>query len=129
MCNIHVIFLRNEILCTCMQCCRSYCYTTTVYYLSDTAKLQKTRPHPLATPIPRGNMSVHGFRSKFIFPDLSRVNWYPGHMAKGLKETVRRLDQCDCVIEVHDSRVSTHNCIFIIVRSRGRRGVSICYST
>ena len=27
---------------------------------------------------------MNGFRKKFVFPDLSVANWFPGHMAKGL---------------------------------------------
>ena len=79
------------------------------------------RPHPIATPFSRGDMS--GFRSKFVFPDLSRVNWYPGHMAKGFREAVKRLNKCDCVIEVHDARVSTITTIFT------RHNFYNCYST
>ena len=26
---------------------------------------------------------MNGFREKFVFPTLTSVNWFPGHMAKG----------------------------------------------
>ena len=69
------------------------------------------------------------FRKRFNFPNLSVANWFPGHMAKGLllvsslfatatlftclscrltgmRNMGRRLQYCDCIIEVHDARVS-----------------------
>ena len=60
--------------------------------------------HVGISPISRGSTdAMLGFRP---FHDLPRVSWYPGHMAKGLREALRRVDKCDCVIEVHDARVS-----------------------
>lgn len=32
-------------------------------------------------------------------------NWYPGHMAKGMRLTINKIQRCNCVIEVHDARI------------------------
>uniref|UniRef100_A0A182JJX0 Mitochondrial GTPase 1 n=1 Tax=Anopheles atroparvus TaxID=41427 RepID=A0A182JJX0_ANOAO len=41
------------------------------------------------------------------FPSVSRdlLNWFPGHMGKGMKQMQQKLKQVDCVIEVHDARI------------------------
>ena len=74
---------------------------------------------------------MNGFRKEFLFPSLSVANWFPGHMAKGgftwcicsslleliasvflshagtgMRAMARKLQYCDCVLEVHDARVS-----------------------
>ena len=74
---------------------------------------------------------MRGFRKHFNFPSLSVANWFPGHMAKGkytksfasllfgayyvvqlymsylgLRKMGLRLQKCNCVLEVHDARVS-----------------------
>lgn len=41
---------------------------------------------------------------KYEFPAKS-VNWFPGHMVKGLREMQHTLLKTDCVIEVHDARI------------------------
>lgn len=33
------------------------------------------------------------------------VNWHPGHMFKGMKAMMGKLNTVDCVIEVHDARI------------------------
>lgn len=48
---------------------------------------------------------MNGFREKFAFPTLTSVNWFPGHMAKGLRVISQKMKQCDCVVEVHDARI------------------------
>uniref|UniRef100_A0A8C8ZU91 Mitochondrial GTPase 1 n=1 Tax=Prolemur simus TaxID=1328070 RepID=A0A8C8ZU91_PROSS len=45
----------------------------------------------------RENFPLHG-------RDVAR--WFPGHMAKGLKKMQSCLKLVDCVIEVHDARIS-----------------------
>lgn len=35
----------------------------------------------------------------------SRLNWFPGHMYKGLKDIFAKLNTVDCVLEVHDARI------------------------
>lgn len=42
------------------------------------------------------------------------INWYPGHMQKGLKAIYSRLVEVDVVIEIHDARIPlTGRCQFI----------------
>ncbi|XP_021696616.1 mitochondrial GTPase 1-like isoform X2 [Aedes aegypti] len=42
-----------------------------------------------------------------VFPTVNRdlLNWFPGHMGKGMKQMQQKLKQVDCVIEVHDARI------------------------
>ena len=42
-------------------------------------------------------------------------NWYPGHMAKGMRLTINKIQRCNCVIEVHDARISLIKFSFIII--------------
>lgn len=48
------------------------------------------------------------FRTSFDFSKISKelYQWFPGHMAKGLKKMYEQLPNVDAVIEVHDARVS-----------------------
>ena len=48
------------------------------------------------------------FRTEFDFTKISKElnNWFPGHMAKGLKKMYEHLYGVDAVIELHDARVS-----------------------
>ncbi|KAM7535467.1 hypothetical protein Aperf_G00000089090 [Anoplocephala perfoliata] len=42
------------------------------------------------------------------------INWYPGHMQKGLKAIFSHLGEADVVIEIHDARIPlTGRCQFI----------------
>lgn len=42
------------------------------------------------------------------------INWYPGHMQKGLKAISTRLAQVDVIIELHDARIPfTGRCQFV----------------
>lgn len=44
----------------------------------------------------------------------SAINWYPGHMQKGLKAIYSRLSEVDVVIEIHDARIPlTGRCQFV----------------
>lgn len=47
--------------------------------------------------------------SKFVYPDVKGKTWFPGHMAKGLREATEILKDCDLAIEVHDARISIHH--------------------
>ena len=74
--------------------------------------------HVGISPISRGSTdAMTGFRTHFPFHDLARVSWYPGHMymAKGMREALKKVDKCDCVIEVHYARVSYVMNIHILV--------------
>ena len=41
----------------------------------------------------------------YEFPKEVKVNWFPGHMTRGLKQMQHTLVKTDCVIEVHDARI------------------------
>jgi len=46
------------------------------------------------------------FRESFKFRgDKSKIQWFPGHMIKGLRQMRKALIETDCVIEVHDARI------------------------
>uniref|UniRef100_A0A182UDV2 Mitochondrial GTPase 1 n=1 Tax=Anopheles melas TaxID=34690 RepID=A0A182UDV2_9DIPT len=45
------------------------------------------------------------FRMTFPFVSRELLNWFPGHMGKGMKQMQQKLKQIDCVIEVHDARI------------------------
>ena len=40
----------------------------------------------------------------YTFPN-AKVNWFPGHMVKGLRQMQHSLHKTDCVLEVHDARI------------------------
>jgi ribosome biogenesis GTPase A len=44
-------------------------------------------------------------RTAFELPVKTAVQWYPGHMAKGLQVMRTRIRSCNCVLEVHDARI------------------------
>lgn len=46
---------------------------------------------------------------------IPRVNWFPGHMAKALRELRATLKKADAVIEIRDARV--RNCKLRATRS------------
>ena len=45
-------------------------------------------------------------RRAFAWPGKQTTHWFPGHMAKGLRLMQVHLGRVDCVLEVHDSRLS-----------------------
>ncbi|XP_068597343.1 mitochondrial ribosome-associated GTPase 1 isoform X2 [Brachionichthys hirsutus] len=45
------------------------------------------------------------FRTAFDFGGREVAHWFPGHMAKGLKQMRASLKSVDCVIEIHDARI------------------------
>uniref|UniRef100_A0A4W4EDG9 Mitochondrial GTPase 1 n=1 Tax=Electrophorus electricus TaxID=8005 RepID=A0A4W4EDG9_ELEEL len=53
-----------------------------------------------------GQLGTAGFRSAFDFGQRETARWFPGHMAKGLKQMRARLRSTDCIIEIHDARIS-----------------------
>ncbi|KAK1333418.1 hypothetical protein QTO34_005801 [Cnephaeus nilssonii] len=61
---------------------------------------------------PRALCSAAGAAWRESFPlgghDVAR--WFPGHMAKGLKKMQSSLKLVDCIIEVHDARISFAGC-------------------
>ncbi|XP_051779821.1 mitochondrial ribosome-associated GTPase 1 [Erpetoichthys calabaricus] len=49
--------------------------------------------------------NIAKFRNVFDFGDRNVVSWFPGHMAKGLRQMKASLRNVDCVIEIHDARI------------------------
>lgn len=45
------------------------------------------------------------FRTSFRVVDKKLVQWFPGHMTRGMRQMQQQLKNVDCVIEVHDSRI------------------------
>ena len=46
------------------------------------------------------------FRTSYVFKgDKRSIQWFPGHMMKGLRQMRQALIDTDCVIEVHDARI------------------------
>ncbi|XP_069609149.1 mitochondrial ribosome-associated GTPase 1 isoform X3 [Ranitomeya imitator] len=41
----------------------------------------------------------------FDFGQREVARWFPGHMAKGLKQMRAKLGKVDCILEVHDARI------------------------
>ncbi|KAK1905883.1 Mitochondrial ribosome-associated GTPase 1 [Dissostichus eleginoides] len=50
--------------------------------------------------------NVGSFRTSFDFGAREVAHWFPGHMAKGLKQMRANLKSVDCIIEIHDARIS-----------------------
>ncbi|XP_076195640.1 mitochondrial ribosome-associated GTPase 1 isoform X1 [Aptenodytes patagonicus] len=46
-----------------------------------------------------------GFRERFDFGGRDVASWFPGHMAKGLRQMRASLRRADCLVEVHDARI------------------------
>ncbi|XP_071985381.1 mitochondrial ribosome-associated GTPase 1 [Engystomops pustulosus] len=44
-------------------------------------------------------------RRPFDFGQRDVAHWFPGHMAKGLKQMRAKLSKVDCIVEVHDARI------------------------
>ena len=49
---------------------------------------------------------AHKFKdNQYQFPNNKAINWFPGHMVRGLRQMQYTLMKTDCVIEVHDARI------------------------
>lgn len=44
-------------------------------------------------------------RRPYDFGQREVAHWFPGHMAKGLKQMKAKLSKVDCIVEVHDARI------------------------
>lgn len=44
-------------------------------------------------------------RERFDFGGREVARWFPGHMARGLKDMKKSLRNVDCLLEVHDARI------------------------
>ncbi|XP_061601507.1 mitochondrial ribosome-associated GTPase 1 [Cololabis saira] len=49
--------------------------------------------------------NVNNFRTVFDFGGRDVAHWFPGHMAKGLKQMRASQKSVDCIIEIHDARI------------------------
>lgn len=45
------------------------------------------------------------FRKVFTVANKDIIQWFPGHMSKGIRQMQQKLKMVDCVIEVHDARI------------------------
>ncbi|XP_078291171.1 mitochondrial ribosome-associated GTPase 1 isoform X1 [Panthera onca] len=53
-----------------------------------------------------GGAAGVAWRESFPLGGRDVARWFPGHMAKGLKKMQSSLKLVDCIIEVHDARIS-----------------------
>ncbi|KAH3894627.1 hypothetical protein DPMN_018847 [Dreissena polymorpha] len=44
-------------------------------------------------------------RNAFIMPEKNKIQWFPGHMKKGVEQIQAALHNIDGVLEVHDARI------------------------
>ncbi|XP_062286533.1 mitochondrial ribosome-associated GTPase 1 isoform X2 [Scomber scombrus] len=49
--------------------------------------------------------NVAKFRTVFDFGGRDVAHWFPGHMAKGLKQMRANMKNVDCIVEIHDARI------------------------
>ncbi|XP_011306169.1 mitochondrial GTPase 1-like isoform X1 [Fopius arisanus] len=52
-----------------------------------------------------GGKVLPQFRQVFSVPPRDSLQWFPGHMHKGLRQMQQKLKAVDIIIEVHDARV------------------------
>lgn len=52
-----------------------------------------------------GGKVIVNLRKEFQTVSRSTLQWFPGHMTKGLRQMQQRLKNVDCILEVHDARV------------------------
>ncbi|XP_046885235.1 mitochondrial ribosome-associated GTPase 1 [Hypomesus transpacificus] len=45
------------------------------------------------------------FRTVFDFGEREVAHWFPGHMAKGIKQMRANVKNVDCIVEIHDARI------------------------
>ena len=48
--------------------------------------------------------SIFSIRPQFMYDKV--INWFPGHMAKGLRVISERLSNMDLIVEARDARIS-----------------------
>ena len=44
------------------------------------------------------------FRRSYDFSRVGAINWFPGHMTRGLRQMEHTMLKTDLIIEVHDAR-------------------------
>jgi len=52
-------------------------------------------------------------RSKFVYDKV--INWFPGHMAKGLRVMREKLASVDLIVEARDARISYNNVNYLLL--------------
>ncbi|XP_076830905.1 mitochondrial ribosome-associated GTPase 1 [Brachyhypopomus gauderio] len=55
--------------------------------------------------IPHTSLGAATFRTVFEFGEREVAHWFPGHMAKGLRQMRASLKNTDCIVEIHDARI------------------------
>jgi len=59
----------------------------------------------MAAPAAAARTARRAAQAAFPAEALPPIHWFPGHMAKGLKDMEQRLRDVDIVVEVRDARV------------------------
>ncbi|KAK3554172.1 hypothetical protein QTP70_019105 [Hemibagrus guttatus] len=86
------------------------------YWLIELVNLVKMRiSHTL--------LNAVKFRTVFDFGEREVAHWFPGHMAKGLKQMRASLRKVDCIIEIHDARISLSRSILKQLERDGVKNV------
>ncbi|XP_076598917.1 mitochondrial ribosome-associated GTPase 1 isoform X1 [Chaetodon auriga] len=49
--------------------------------------------------------NISKFRTVFDFGEREVAHWFPGHMAKGIRQMRASLKNVDCIVEIHDARM------------------------
>ncbi|KAJ9061922.1 Mitochondrial GTPase 1 [Entomophthora muscae] len=70
--------------------------------VSDIKMVRATYRCFSAAPFPKE--SIEGFRKTYAVPERA-INWFPGHMAKGLRLMQEKLSTIDLLIEARDARI------------------------
>nr|XP_057914314.1 mitochondrial ribosome-associated GTPase 1 [Doryrhamphus excisus]XP_057914315.1 mitochondrial ribosome-associated GTPase 1 [Doryrhamphus excisus] len=68
-------------------------------------KLKQSNIFIEAMKLYRSLCNVTKFRTSFDFGGREVAHWFPGHMAKGLKQMRASLKNVDCILEIHDARL------------------------
>jgi len=50
-------------------------------------------------------MIVKNLRAVYTFPNVGKLNWYPGHMHSSLKQMAEKLKSIDVFLEIRDARI------------------------
>uniref|UniRef100_A0A3P8VAJ5 Mitochondrial GTPase 1 n=1 Tax=Cynoglossus semilaevis TaxID=244447 RepID=A0A3P8VAJ5_CYNSE len=58
--------------------------------------------------------NVEKFRTVFDFGGRDVAHWFPGHMAKGIKQMRSNLRNVDCIIEIHDETLDVRPHVLIL---------------
>ncbi|CAB4384575.1 unnamed protein product [Rhizophagus irregularis] len=70
--------------------------------------------------------SIFSIRSQFIYDKI--INWFPGHMAKGLRVMSERLSNVDLIVEARDARIPLSSINHKFEQIAGRKDRIIVYN-